>query len=304
VAETAAAPAAPSPGSPGATATQQGQPAAQKGGETPAQAEARRLKLRLGAQEVELDESDVATHYQKGKQAQQVLSKADNARREALKAQAYADGLLQRMKTDPRGVAKELGIDLRKLSEETILQEIELEKMSPAERRAYEAEQKLKGYETEKQKAEEAKKQEAHAAEVERLKDEFAHLFKTTMEATGLPQGSGRFVIHRMAQLFDQNEQAGLESTPEEMAAHVMAGLQAEHRGVLSGLDGDGLLEYLGADVVKKVLGAHLGKVRARRGTPGAPLQAAPAPVVAKPPEGFNPRKGRMGVVEQFIREG
>lgn len=299
VAATGAAPAAPG----GAPTPQPGaQPnAAQKPGETPAQAEARRIKLNLDGQDVELDESEVLANYRKGRDASKLLTKADQRRQEAIRAKMEADGILNRLKSDPRSVLRELGVDVRGLSEKTILEEIELEKMSPAERRAYDAEQKLKAYEAEKQRAEEEQQKGARAQEVERHKDEFSSLFLQTMEATGLPKESGRFVAYRMAHLYAQNEAAGMESTPEEMAAHVMAGLEKEHRGVLGNLRGKALLERLGPEVVKNVLSAHLEGVRAKRGQGVAP---APVAKPAAPIEPLDPRKGRWADIERLIKTG
>jgi hypothetical protein len=255
----------------------------------------------MDGKEVDLDEGEVLANYKKGKSAAQLLSKADEKRREALKAKAEADGLLAKLKADPRAALRELGVDVRQLSESTILEEIELEKMTPAERRAYDAEQKLKGYETEKQKAEEARKQAEFEAEKARHQDEFAHLFTETMAATGLPKASAPHVAHRMAMLYQQNEDAGLESTPEEMAAHVMYGVKAEHQGVLSGMEGEALLEWLGEAVVKKVLGANLAKVRARSGVAPAPVRTAPAQQPAAP---VDPRKGRWAEIDKLIKGG
>lgn len=299
VATPVAAPAAPS----GIPASQAGQAptATQQVGESPAQTEARRLKLRLDGQDVELDESEVVANYRKGREASQLLSKVERRRQEALAAQAKADGLLGRIKSDPRGVLRELGVDIRGLSEATILEEIQLEKMTPAERRAYDAEQKLKAYEEDKRRAEEEQQKTVRAQEVERHKDEFSNLFLGTMEALGLPKASGRFVAHRMAHLYAQNEAAGLESTPEEMAAHVMAGLQKEHTGVLSGYKGKALLEYLGPSVVREVLSAHLAGIREKRGQPTAAPVAKPA---AMPTESLDPRKGRWAEIERLIKTG
>jgi hypothetical protein len=305
MADTAAAQSAAPAGAPGTTAPQPGQqpPApGQRPGETATQAQARMLKLVLDGKEVELPESQVVTNYRKGLEASKTLSKVEVRRQEALKAKAEADGIFARLKADPVGVLESLGIDTRGLSEKRILQEIELERMTPDQRRAHDLEQKLKQFETEKQKAEREKQEQAHTAEVERHKDEFANLFVQTMESLGLPKSSGRFVVPRMAQLYAQNEAAGLESSPEEMAAHVMRGLEAEHRGVLSGLDGDALLERLGSDVVRKVLGAHLARVNAkRRGGAPPPVTSRPA-TPAPSPENMDPRKGRWAHIEALLK--
>lgn len=288
------APAAPPPGAQPAATTP-------KPGETPAQAEARRIKLVLDGKEEDLGEEEVVANYRKGKNAAQLLSKVDQRRQEALKAQAHADGVLGRLKKEPLAVLRELGVDVRQLSESTILQEIELERMTPAERKAHELEQKLKGYESEKQKAEEERKRAAFEEEKARHQDEFAQLFTETMVATGLPKTSARHVAHRMAALYQQNEEAGLESTPEEMAAHVMHGLKAEHTGLLSGMEGDALLEWLGEGVVKKVLGAHLAKVRSR---PGAQPAVVRAPMPAPAASPVDPRKGRWADIDRLIKGG
>lgn len=296
-----AAPSAAPAGQPASPAPQQGQPVASgaKPGETAAQTQARMLKLMLDGQEVELPESQVVANFRKGKDAAQLLSKVEQKRLEALKAKSEAEGLLNRLKQDPRGVLRELGLDMRKLSEETILEAIELEKMTPAERRAYEAEKRVREMEAERDKVKKSEEEKAHAAEVERHKDEFANLFLGTMEKLGLPKSSARYVIPRMAQLYAQNEQAGLESSPEEMAEWVMQGLQAEHRGVLSGLDGEALLERLGDDVVRKVQTAVLARFNAKRKAGGAqPAQTRPAQQPAQPMGNVDPRKGRWALIE------
>jgi hypothetical protein len=294
-----AAPNAAPAGAPGTQQQPAQQPnaAAQKPGETAAQAQARMLKLVLDGKEVELPESEVLANYRKGKDASKLLSKVEQRRQEALRAKAEADGLLSRLKADPISALRDLGVDVRALSEKTILEDIELEKMTPAERRAYEAEKKLKAYEAEKQKAEEEKQRTVHEQEVARHKDEFASLFMETMEATGLPKSSGRYVLHRMASLYAQNEEAGLESTPEEMATHVLEGLKREHTGVLSGLDGDRLLEYLGPDVVKKVLGAHLARINAKRGRPAQPTAQVQQTQQQNVP--VDDKKGRWAFIEK-----
>lgn len=295
----AAAPAAPPPstGAPDAGA----QPnAAPKPGETPAQAQAR-IKLLLGGKEQEFDPSEVATNFEKGRNAAQLLSKVEARRQEALKAKAEAEGLLSKLKKDPRSALRELGVDLRKLSESTILEEMELEQMTPEARRAYEAEQKLKKYEEEKARAEEEKQRATFEAEKARHQDEFSNLFMETMGKTGLPKESARWVAYRMAHLYAQNEEAGLESTPEEMAAYVMQGVQTEHRGVLSGLKGKALLEYLGPDVVREVLSGHLEGVRARRGTVAAPVAPAPRQAAPAQQQPANPRRGRWEMIDALI---
>lgn len=301
----AAAGAAPAGGSPAPGAPKSGQPPAQKQGETPAQAEARRVKLRLGDQEVELDERELATNYQKGRDASKLLSKVEQRRQEALRAKMEADGILGRLKDkgNLRTVLRDLGYtaeDLRSMGEREILDAIELEKMTPAERRAYEAEQKLKEYEAERDKVKQTEAEKARAEEVARHKDEFAGLFLATFEGLGLPKQSARFVMHRMAHLYQQNEAAGLESTPEEMASYVLEGIRNEHRGVLSGLEGEALIEHLGPDVVKKVLSVHLAKARAKRGMGG---QEQPQRVAQAQPEAkMDPRKGRWALIEQMTK--
>lgn len=257
-------------------------------GAQPTPAQARKVRLLLGGKEQELDESHVLTNYQKGLNASQLLSKVEQKRQEALKKLAQAEGLIGRAKKDPLVFLRELGVDTAEMSQREILDAIRLEQMTPEQRRLHEMEKKIRGHEEEKQKAEEEKQKAAHAAEVEQHKDTLASLFLETMERTGLPKSSGRFVISRMASLYAQNEQAGLESTPDEMAEHVLAGLKAEQQGMLGGLEGEALLSHLGPEVVTKVLQANLARVRQKKGVSGVTQQQAPVPrAAAKPPAGL-----------------
>ena len=236
------------------------------------QDEARRYKLRFGENdEREIPETEILAKMRRGENVQQQLSRAAAFRQEALKARAEADGILNRLKSDPRGALRDLGVNLSKMSQEEILEEIRLEQMTPQERALHDREKAIRAKEEEHQKAEEKKKGEADHQEMERHKDEFAGLFMDVLERTGLPKASGRHMVRHLADLY---EEFGGEIDPDSAAAHVMAKLVPEHRAVMLGLEGEALLEHLGDELVRKVVSGHLSRIKGQR----KQTQTAPAP--------------------------
>lgn len=259
----------------------------------------RMLKFMLDGRETELPESEVVGNFKKGRESAKLLSLAQQRKEEALREKATAEGLFARLKkggAETRAVLRELGVDPAKVGEEEILEMIAREKLTPEQKREKELHDKLKGFEDEKKKAEDDKKAAVHKEEVQRHADELGGLFTEALIASGLPKSAAPVLFPRLAAIYLQNEKAGLESTPEEMAHHAMEGFREVQTGVLGKLQGAELLDYLGPDVVRAVLTANLQRSGGQR-VPGVPISTG-AP--AKPRPGAQRKPTESG--EDFLR--
>lgn len=273
-------------------------------GETPAE---KRIRLKFGDKEEEFDERTLAGLASRGRNAAQLMSRADKVRIEAERKAADAEAKLARLKDNPRAVLKELGIDVRGFSEAEILEAIEEEKeraLPPEERalrqRAREADS-LKKQLDERQQSE---KQAREDAETEQHKEHFAHLFMEAMDKTGLPSGSRRAVMHRVASVYMAAAQAGEEIQPEEAAAYAIEHVRKEQRAILVGMSVPEVVDWLGPDTMKAIRDHDLAEYRKRKGG-GAPAQAAPSAVPQPPKEVGNSRKGRWDFIEkQILQKG
>lgn len=265
----------------------------------------RMLKFMLDNKEVELPESEVVGHFKRGREAGKILTIAQQRKEEALREKAAAEGLVAKLKkggAEARAALRDLGVDPAKVGEEEILEMIRMEKMTPSERREHELQQKIKGYEDEKKKAEEDKKTSAQEAEKQRHMDELGGLFAEALIKTGLPKAAAPALFPRMAALYEQNERAGLESSPEEMAHHAMEGLKEIQGATLRKLKGAELLDFIGPEVLREILTANLQRANTGR-VPGVPQQGRQSRPVAKPAGGE--KKDQLGA-DYFrrLREG
>jgi len=271
--------------------------------ETPAE---RRIRLKLAddGPEEEFDERTLAGLARRGKNAAQLMSRADKVRMESERRVRDAEAKLARIKDDPVAVLRELGVDPLALSEQQILRALEEEKerqLPPEERalrqKAREADElraKLKQREQQEQSAREEQ-------ETEKYREQLAGLFTEVMQRSGLPKSSARAVMHRVASVVQAADSVGEQVDPDEAAAYVVEQLRQEQRAVVSGMSVSELAEWLGPEIMLAIRKHDLAQYRQRKGG-GAPPPAPSGPA-PKPAPALHSRKGRWAHIEQLLKE-
>lgn len=267
-----AAPATPAAPTAPPQAAGQNPPQAPPGAQAPpaaAAAEARKLRLKIEGKEVELPESEVIGLAQQGKAAGQRFQEAAALRKQAEELIAFA-------KANPREFFNRTGMNAREWAEKYLIEELEAEQMSPEQKKARANEEKLKAYEAEKKQREE----EGRKAEMARLQAEHAQnydkLFTAALHESGLPKTA--FTVKRMAELQLANIKNRYELSAPQLAKIVREDYANEQKSLLSALDGDQLIEFLGADAVKKLSKAQIAKLKARGAGAGQTSGSAQAP--------------------------
>jgi hypothetical protein len=76
--------------------------------------------------------------------------------------------------------------------------------------------------------------------------------------------------VPRVARVLRVAMEAGVELSPDEVAAEVREGLVSEHRMRTDGMDGEGLISLMGDDMAKKVVRAFLARRHQASATPPA----------------------------------
>lgn len=153
---------------------------------------------------VEVDEGEAWALYNRGKSAQKTLSAWEREKAATEKALNEREARLERLKDkgELRKFIEEMGHDPRKLGEEFVLEQIEEEKLSPAEKAYREEKAKreaLEAKEAERTKQEEQQKYEhAKAQEADRL----GTMFADALEAAGIPEKASRMFFPAMAGLW------------------------------------------------------------------------------------------------------
>lgn len=140
---------------------------------------------------------------------------------------------------------------------------VEPEGLSPEEKRARDAEERLKKYELKEKEEQERKAKEEEermdAEEAKKLQEDIVKLIDTC----GLPKT--KFTASRIAYWMRVNETKGLNAPPELIVKQV----KGEMRGVMDSLvqasDGDVLVELLGKNTVDKLRKYDIDQIKKRR---------------------------------------
>ena len=244
---TPAAPAAPASATPAGPAA----PAAA----APAQAEIRKMKLKLDGHEVELPESEVIAYAQQGKVASQRFQEAS-----ALKKQA--EQIMQAAKSNPVEFFKQTGLDPRQWSEQYLLEQLQIEAMSPEQKKARENEDRLRKYEANEKAQKEAKQNEERLEMQKEHHDRYEKLFISALNESGLPRT--KFTIKRMAELQLINIKNKYELNAGQLAKIVREDYISEQKALFGAAEGDQLLELFGPELIKKLSKAQIAQLKAK----------------------------------------
>ena len=226
--------------------------------------EVRKLKLKIDNVETEMSENDVIALAQKGQGSEKRFQEAAQLRKEA-------EGVVKFLKENPREALKQFGIDVRKFSEDVLMEHLTEQALTPDQKNNRDRDAELKKYK-DREQAETARVQkESEAKQEQEITEGYNRSFTEALEQSGLPKNA--FTISRMAQLQMTANRKGYEIPPQELAKLVREDYMAEQKSLYSGVEGDKLLELLGPDIVKKLSKAQIAKLKA-----GQPVQTKVAP--------------------------
>jgi hypothetical protein len=198
----------------------------------------------------------------------QALSEGANANKQA---QAFMEILASNpmeLLLDPR-----MPWNFEDLAVDYIADKLRLEQMPAAERRAYEAEQKLKKLEAEAKERETGQSKQKFETETEQHTNAFANDIVSVMEEAGLPETKlvfQRFAFH-MQSLIRQAQAEGYNNyTPT--AKEVLPLIEEELGGTISHFgkkaDPDKLSKLLGNDGISKIRKHEVEKITKRNASP------------------------------------
>lgn len=258
------------------TAPETPTPEAPKAPETPKPPEARKLKLKVNGEEVELEEGEVIRRAQKAEAVERRMEELAKMRKEL----EEREGKLKAPLTDPR--VKELTLKHGWTDDEAAaflkVQDLYQREQQTPEQRALAAEQKRREELEQRLAAEEKAKADAKTqAETKAFQDKIAKAVPEAAEKFGLPRTphAGRLVIEHML----SQARAGFDPDPVEAAAAAAATIKSETRAILKGMTGDQLLGTLGPEVVEAVRKHLVAKAKGEPTTPVTPTTpAAPEP--------------------------
>jgi hypothetical protein len=205
---------------------------------------------------------------------------ADQRFQEAAQMRKQAEAALGRLKDpaqfiealqDPAlGLTKE---QIREAMEAWYAREfIEPEKLTPAEKKLREAEEKLKKYDKENQEREAKKLKDEQDAQTANARKEIQTQIIEALESSDLPRTN--FTIRRLAYWMSRNRDMGFDAPTSVLVERVRNDYNTNLREMVQSSDGETLIKLLGNDIVTKLRKYDLEQLRKTRGG-GAPTPPA-----------------------------
>jgi hypothetical protein len=153
------------------------------------------LKVNNKIKELELDlenDAEVQKYLQKALAADEKFQEAANMKKGFIE-------LINQLKTNPLAILShpEIGVDLKRLAEQVLTQEIEDMQKTPEQKKLEEMERKLKEYEEEKARLEEEKRQAEMAKLEEQTYQELDEQISEALSGSELPKSP--YVVKRIA---------------------------------------------------------------------------------------------------------
>lgn len=208
--------------------------------------EARKYKVKVDGQELEVDESELLRGYSHQKAANKILQQGAAARKQA-------EEFIAMMK-DPEKfweVAKKIGHDPRKQAEEYLARQLEDELLDPRDRELKEAKMRLKQMEEMDRAQKEAMEAKRNEVLKQKYAKDYSDQFVTALQETGLPPTKP--MVAEMAKYVSRAAKIGFKMTPNEAAQLVQEDIRIAHQRLVGDADGETLIRLLGDQVANKV---------------------------------------------------
>lgn len=272
------------------------QSAASGAAETPAQKAMRRLKV--NDQEVELSEEDFERYASMG-------FSAHDRWNHAAKIREQNQLFLKTLKENPRVILgnPRLGIDVKKLAHEILMEDIENEMLSPAEREARDLKNRLKTFE-DRDAAQKQKDDDERIAEEDRQYQQTQDkAIRDTLGSSKLPLTM--FTYNSCVQYMGAAMKAGIVNvTPQD----VMRFVERDYRQSLDKLyqlPDDQMLDFIGQANIDRLQKAVLARAGRKQQDPNPPQQQKMREdIAAKPGEkGMDLEEWRAWAKEQLARD-
>lgn len=220
-------------------------------------------RLKVRGKEIEVDDDKLYVLAQQGAAAGEQLREAAQLRKQLEEQAQWVERLKSADVGQARKMLREVGLDVRGLSEAEIMDLIAEEQLSPEERKIREYEAKLAEYEAHQEQLRQQHEQKQLQAETERAQQEYAEAFEAALAETGLEATPHR--LARMAFLAHSALENDIEADPAQLAQAVAE----EHRGDigahLDSLEVDQLIELIGPERMKAIRQRDIERVNASK---------------------------------------
>jgi len=230
------------------------------GEKSAAQSAIEKYRLKVDGQDMDVDLDELKKGYTRASAAQKRFDEAAKMRKEAEAIKKEFEEYKLSLKSKPIEMLKKEGINTREEAEKFLANELKMEMMSPEERRAIEAEKKLKQYEDQEKEFKTKQEQAEYEKLVETNRQDYETRFMGALESLGLPPHPD--TLYEMSKAAMICLDAGYDPDPSDLAAMVKDKMINSFKGIFDKMSGEQLAQFLGDDVGKKIRQYDLGKLK------------------------------------------
>jgi hypothetical protein len=238
--------------------------------------EAALKKLKIKGREMEVDDSKYHEYAQKGAAATETWQEAAKMKREA-------EAFIHELKTNPMKVLKDpnLGVDMRKIAEEFIWEQMQEESLSPEQIQQRERDKELEEYRSEKQRLKQQEEQQKMSELDEHYSADYDKRITTALQTAGLPRTVG--TVRRITDYMLNDVRKGVERDMTDYLDLVREDYFNDFNEFFDQTDGDRLMKFLGDKNLKKIRESDLKKLKTTTPQQGHTFVPGKGMVSAKP---------------------
>lgn len=229
----------------------------------------RKHKVKIDNEELEVDEDELKSGYQKAKSSQKAYQAAAEQRKQI-------EALFRKIKDNPVKGLQELlrhpsiNADMRKVATEYLAGELDKEAMSPEQREHAEMKRELEEMKAER----EAAQRELEESEASEVRKKYASQIETEILAAIKPSGMPvtEFTFKRVTYYLREGLKRGMNLKAEDVVPLVKQDYWAEVKQLTGGLDADALEDLLGGEVTTKLRTRAVEKFKQTPAVPEPPV--------------------------------
>ena len=223
---------------------------------------AKKYKVKLDGEEVEVDEDELLRNYQ-------LRKVSDKRLQEGVKARKQAEAIINLLKTDPKRVLSDprIGLDVKKFAEDIIYQSLQEEMMTPEQRELNEYKRKVQEYEAQQKRIKQQQLMTQQQKLQEQRKNEYVNDISTALSDSGLPKTD--YTVQRVVHHMSKAIKAGF---PDVKASDVIDLVHKDYVQDVKSLFGSSseetLFKILGDEVANKIRNYDINKFKEKNAIP------------------------------------
>jgi hypothetical protein len=215
---------------------------------------------------------------------------------QAAKTRKQAEAIVELLQKDPQKALSSLGMDVRKLAEDYLINEAKKMQMSPEEKQKAEILEEIQRLKAEKEELQNQQREERVTKLQAQYEVDIQDQIIKAIDQYKLPKNPK--TVARIAEYMASALENGYEATALDVATRVRQDLEEEHKSLFNHYDVEDLIKLLGDDQLKKIRQHDVQKVKSK--APTNPLKTEP---VKTPSRSEEDKPKKQYSMDEFMSE-